>query len=225
MSNTYLQYSQTDTGTDPKTSVIWMHGLGDHGSSFIPLVKEFDLSSCPPIRFIFPHAPERPISVNAGYPMRAWFDIYNGFDDSDLEDSEGIEESRQLITGLIEQEKRRGVPADRILLAGFSQGCAMALYTGLCYPEKLAGIIGLSGYMPLITSSFPMNRNPANQNTPIFLAHGTHDEVVPFTRGENTMELLTSLDYKVEWNAYHMTHTMSMTEVIDLGNWLRQILA
>lgn len=224
MNNTYLQYSQTDTGDNPETSIIWMHGLGDHGSSFIPLVREFDLTGCPPIRFIFPHAPERPITANAGYPMRAWFDIYNGFDDADMEDSEGVAESQRLITGLIEQEKKRGVPSDRILLAGFSQGCAMALYTGLCYPEKLAGIIGLSGYMPLIYS-FPNDRNPINQNTPIFMAHGTQDEVVPFSRGEDAMKLLTSLGYNVDWNAYQMSHTMSMTEVIDLGAWLRQLLA
>ena len=154
MNRTFLQYSQTDTGADPKTSIIWMHGLGDHGSSFIPLVHEFDLTGCPPIRFIFPHAPERPITANAGYPMRAWFDIYSGFEDTDMEDTEGVHESQRLITGLIEQERKRGVPYDRILLAGFSQGCAMALYTGLCFPEKLCGIIGLSGYIPLIYS-FP----------------------------------------------------------------------
>jgi len=136
--SSFLQYSQADTGPDPQVSVIWMHGLGDHGSSFVPLVKEFDLSGCPPIRFIFPHAPERNITANGGYFMRAWFDIYAGFEDSDMEDSEGIIESRDQIIMLIEQEKRRGVPADKIFLAGFSQGCAMALYTGLCYPEKLA---------------------------------------------------------------------------------------
>ena len=106
MNRTFLQYSQTDTGADPQTSIIWMHGLGDHGSSFIPLVQEFDLTGCPPIRFIFPHAPERPITANAGYPMRAWFDIYSGFEDSDMEDTEGVHESQRLITGLIEQEKK-----------------------------------------------------------------------------------------------------------------------
>lgn len=224
MNRTFLQYSQTDTGADPQTSIIWMHGLGDHGSSFIPLVQEFDLTGCPPIRFIFPHAPERPITANAGYPMRAWFDIYSGFEDSDMEDTEGVHESQRLITSLIEQERNRGVPYERILLAGFSQGCAMALYTGLCFPEKLGGIIGLSGYVPLIYS-FPEERHPANQDTPIFLAHGTQDEVVPFSRGEDSMRLLRALNYNVSWNAYHMTHTMSLTEVNDLGDWLRQLLA
>ncbi len=201
-----------------------MHGLGDHGSSFVPLIREFDLTGCPPIRFIFPHAPERAVTANGGYSMRAWFDIYAGFDDADLEDSEGILESQNLIVGLIEREKRRGVSPENILLAGFSQGCAMALYTGLCYPEKLAGIIGLSGYMPLVYA-FPDDRNPANQNTPVFLAHGTQDEVVPFSRGEDTLKLLRSLGYTVEWHAYPMPHTMSMPEVNDLSAWLRQLLA
>lgn len=222
--NKFLQYSQTDTGPDPQVSVIWMHGLGDHGSSFVPLVKEFELTGCPPIRFIFPHAPERNITANGGYSMRAWFDIFAGFDDTDMEDSEGIIESRDLIIGLIEQEKRRGVPADKIILAGFSQGCAMALYTGLCYPEKLAGVIGLSGYMPLMYA-FPDDRNPVNQNTPIFLAHGTQDDVVPFSRAEDTLKLLESLGYNVDWNAYHMGHTMSLPEVQDLSAWLRNLLA
>lgn len=224
MNRTYLQYSLSDTGTDPQTSIIWMHGLGDHGSSFIPLVQEFDLSDCPPIRFIFPHAPEQPISANAGCPMRAWFDIYTDFEDTDMEDSEGIDASRQRIIGLIEQEKRRGVPSDRILLAGFSQGCAMALYTGLSFPEKLGGIIGLSGYMPLI-DTLPDIRHSANQDTPIFLAHGTEDEVVPFSRGESTMHQLCALGYSVQWHTYPMPHTMSLPEVQDISAWLKRHLA
>lgn len=224
MSEPYLDYDQVDTGDDPKVSIIWMHGLGDHGSSFVPLVREFNLTGCPHIRFIFPHAPERPVTINMGYEMSAWFDIFGGFDSADLEDTAGVKESQKLIEELIEQEKARGVPADKIFLAGFSQGCAMALYTGLCYPEKLGGIIGLSGYIPLIRQ-FPSDRNPANQDTPIFMGHGTHDEVVPFSRAEDALNLLQSLNYDVEWHAYQMPHTMSMPEINDISAWLRQRLA
>ncbi|MCL1886730.1 MAG: alpha/beta hydrolase [Betaproteobacteria bacterium] len=224
MSTLRLDYDQVDTGSDPKISIIWMHGLGDHGSSFVPLVQHFDLSGCPPIRFIFPHAPERPITVNTGYEMRAWFDIYGGFDVSDAEDTEGVKESQQLITQLIHQEKERGVPTDKIILAGFSQGCAMALYTALCSPEKMGGVIGLSGYIPLI-NQFPDDRNPANQDTPIFLGHGTYDEVVPFSRAEDARMLLDKLHYNVEWHAYPITHTLSLEELNDISAWLRQLLA
>lgn len=224
MSKIKLDYNEVDTGSDPKISVIWMHGLGDHGSSFVPLVQYFDLSGCPPIRFIFPHAPERTVTANMGYEMRAWFDIYGGFDASDKEDMEGVQESQKLVTQLINQEKERGVPTDKIILAGFSQGCAMALYTALCSPEKLGGVIGLSGYIPLIRQ-FPDDRHPANQDTPIFLGHGTHDEVVPFSRAEDARKLLEKLDYKVEWHQYEITHTLSMEELTDIGVWLRKLLA
>ncbi|MDR0933895.1 MAG: dienelactone hydrolase family protein [Burkholderiaceae bacterium] len=224
MSRLKLDYNQVDTGSDPKVSIIWMHGLGDHGSSFVPLVQYFDLANCPPVRFIFPHAPERPVTVNAGYEMRAWFDIYGGFDASDAEDSEGVQESRRLITDLINQEKARGVPTEKIILAGFSQGCAMALYTALCSPEKMGGVIGLSGYIPLIRQ-FPDDRSPVNQDTPIFLAHGEHDEVVPFNRAEDARELLGKLGYRMEWHAYPITHTLSLEELNDVSAWLRRILA
>ena len=224
MSRLKLDYDQVDTGSDPQISIIWMHGLGDHGSSFVPLVQYFDLAGCPPIRFIFPHAPERPVSVNMGFEMRAWFDIYAGFEASDPEDVEGVQESRGLITQLIDQEKARGVPSEKIILAGFSQGCAMALYTALCSPEKMGGVIGLSGYIPLIRQ-FPDDRSPINQDTPIFLGHGTHDEVVPFSRAEDARNLLKALNYKVEWHEYPITHTLSLEELNDISAWLRQLLA
>ncbi|MCM1128383.1 MAG: alpha/beta hydrolase [Alistipes senegalensis] len=224
MSTLKLDYNQVDTGSNPPVSVILMHGLGDHGSSFVPLVQYLDLTGCPPIRFIFPHAPERAVTINMGYEMRAWFDIYGGFEATDNEDTDGIKESRRLITDLINQEKARGVPAEKIILAGFSQGCAMALYTALCSPEKMGGVIGLSGYMPLI-GSFPDERHPANQDTPIFLAHGTHDEVVPFTRAEDTRRLLDSLGYQVEWHQYPIPHTLSPEELGDIAAWLRRQLA
>lgn len=224
MSRLKLDYNEVDTGSDPKISIIWMHGLGDHGSSFVPLVQYFDLAGCPPIRFIFPHAPERAVSVNMGFEMRAWFDIYGGFDASDKEDAEGVEEAQRLITQLINQEKERGVPSEKIILAGFSQGCAMALHTALCSPEKMGGVIGLSGYIPLI-KQFPEARNSANQDTPIFLGHGTHDEVVPFSRAESARDLLQKLNYNVEWHEYSITHTLSMEELNDISAWLRRLLA
>ncbi len=224
MSTLKLDYNQVDTGNDPKISIIWMHGLGDHGSSFVPLVQYFDLAGCPPIRFIFPHAPERPVTANIGYEMRAWFDIYGGFDASDAEDAEGVQESRHLISQLVEMEKARGVPSDKIILAGFSQGCAMALHTALCSPEKMGGVIGLSGYIPLI-KQFPESRTPVNQDTPVFLAHGIHDEVVPFSRAESAHDLLRKLNYNVEWHDYPITHTLSMEELNDISAWLRRILA
>ncbi|MDR1311326.1 MAG: dienelactone hydrolase family protein [Burkholderiaceae bacterium] len=224
MKTPYLEYSQVDTGKNPVMSVIWMHGLGDHGSSFVPIVRELDLTGVPPIRFLFPHAPERPITINGGFRMRAWFDIYGGFDDAREEDTEGVQESQKYILELLDMEQKRGVSPDRIILAGFSQGSAMALHAALCHPEKLGGVIGLSGYIPLITQ-FPENRHPANQSTPIFLAHGRHDEVVPYSRALDAKQLLSALNYTVEWHAYDMPHTLSLEEIHDISRWLRTLFA
>lgn len=223
MSKTTLDYAQVDTAPNPTASIIWMHGLGDHGSSFVPLVREFDLSACQPIRFIFPHAPERPVTANGGYEMSAWFDIIGGFEAGDREDSAGVKESQGYIEELIAQEIARGVPADKIILAGFSQGCAMALETALCYPEKLCGVIGLSGYLPQL-ETFDSRRHAANQQTPIFLAHGDDDQVVPVNRARDANKVLTSLGYQVEWHEYNMMHTMIMPEIDDISSWLTQLL-
>jgi phospholipase/carboxylesterase len=224
MTKPTLDYDQVDTAPNPTVSIIWMHGIGDHGSSFVPLVREFDLSACPPIRFIFPHAPERPVTANGGYEMRAWFDIFGGFDSADREDAEGVKESQGYIEELIAQEKARGVPADKIILAGFSQGCAMALETALSYPEKLGGVIGLSGYIPQL-QQFDSRRNLANQQTPIFLAHGNDDQVVPVSRAKEALKVLTGLGYNVEWHEYNMMHTMIMPEIDDISSWLTKLLA
>lgn len=223
MTKPILDYDQVETAPNPTVSIIWMHGLGDHGSSFVPLVREFDLSACPPIRFIFPHAPERPVTANGGYEMSAWFDIIGGFEAGDREDSTGVKESQENIEQLIEQEKACGIPADKIILAGFSQGCAMALETALCYPEKLGGIMGLSGYIPQL-ETFDSRRNPANQQTPIFLAHGTADPVVPVGRAHDAHKVLTGLGYTVEWHEYNMQHTLCMPEIDDISSWLTQLL-
>jgi len=219
-----LDYNQVETAPNPTVSIIWMHGLGDHGSSFVPLVREFNLSGCPAIRFIFPHAPERPVTVNGGYEMRAWYDIFGGFEGGDLEDQAGIKESQELVEQLIEQEKARGIPADKIILAGFSQGCAMALETGLCYPEKLGGVLALSGYIPMLPT-FKDRYNSVNKNTPVFLAHGTYDDVVPVSRAKDALKMLTELGQQVEWHEYAMPHTMDMPEIEDISVWLRKILA
>ena len=223
MSTPFLEYAQVETAPNPTVSIIWMHGIGDHGSSFVPLVHEFDLSACPPIRFIFPHAPERPVTANGGYEMSAWFDIFGNFSAADLEDSAGVQESRIRIAELIAQEKARGIPADKIILAGFSQGCAMALETALSYPEKLCGVIGLSGYIPLL-QNFPDRYKTINQNTPVFLAHGSEDGVVPISRALDALTVLQSLGQNVEWHEYEMPHTLCMPEIDDISDWLRKIL-
>lgn len=224
MTKPYLDYSAVETGPNPTVSIIWMHGLGDHGSSFVPLVKEFDLSKCPPIRFLFPHAPERPVTANNGYEMSAWFDIVAGFEAGDFEDIAGIKESQGYIEQLIAHEEASGIKPEKIILAGFSQGCAMALHTALRHPERLGGIIGLSGYIPLI-HSLDTERNTANQDTPIFLAHGKIDQVVPFGRAQDAHAKLKSLGYNVEWHEYQMMHTMDMPEIDDISAWLTKILA
>lgn len=224
MTQTHLDYEEVETGANPTVAIILMHGIGDHGSSFVPLVPEFDLSGCPPIRFIFPHAPDRPVSANGGYEMPAWFDIYGDFADDRREDSEGVSQSKAWIEELIAREKARGIAANKIFLAGFSQGCAMALETGLCYPEKLAGVIGLSGYIPML-KSFGERYNPANKDVPVLFAHGIQDDVVPIERAYHALEVLQELGQNVEWHEYNMPHTLCMPEIIDIGDWLRKVLA
>jgi phospholipase/carboxylesterase len=224
MTKPFLEYDEVETAPNPSVSIIWMHGLGDHGSSFVPLVQEFDLSGCPPIRFIFPHANERPVTANGGYEMSAWFDIFGDFSDDENEDVEGVNQSKQWIEELITHEKGRGIAANKIILAGFSQGCAMALETALCYPEKLAGVIGLSGYIPML-GEFKNRYNASNKDVPVFYAHGTQDEVVPISRAETALNVMNELGQNVEWHEYQMPHTLCMPEIIDIGNWLRKVLA
>jgi len=176
------------------------------------------------MRFIFPHAPERPITANGGYEMRAWFDIVQGFEEGGFEDVAGVKESQGYVEELIAHEKASGIKPENIILAGFSQGCAMALHTALRHPEKLGGIIGLSGYIPLI-GTLESERNPVNQSTPIFLAHGKVDQVVPFERAQIALRKLKSLGYEVEWHEYQMMHTMTMPEIHDISAWLNRVLA
>ena len=223
MTSSALETIQVDTGPNPTASVIWLHGLGASGDDFVPIVRELDLTGLPAIRFIFPHAPTMPVTVNNGYVMRAWYDII-GADLSRREDEKGLRASQAMVEQLIAQEKARGVPAERIVLAGFSQGCAMTLQTGLRHPEKLAGLLCLSGYVPLHTT-IAAERNAANQQTPIFLAHGRGDQVIPVIRAEQSRDLLKSLGYDVEWHEYMIPHSVCQEEVDDIGAWFRRVLA
>ncbi|AKU23826.1 alpha/beta hydrolase [Massilia sp. NR 4-1] len=218
-----LDNIEITTGDQPTVAIIWMHGLGADGNDFVPLVDELDLQGLPAIRFIFPHARTMPVTINGGYVMRSWYDIVH----TDLgrqEDEAGLRASQVEVEALIAREKARGIPAQRIVLAGFSQGCAMTLQTGLRHPEQLAGLLCLSGYMPL-ADKIGAERHAANQATPIFLAHGRMDPVVPFARAIATRELLDSLGYQLEWHEYPMQHSLCLDEVQHLNAWLRKVLA
>lgn len=220
---TLLPHIQVETAPNPGAAVIWLHGLGADGHDFVGLVPELDLSACPAIRFIFPHAPAIPVTVNGGYVMPAWYDIF-GADLIDRQDAAGIRASAQAIAALIEREMARGIPAHRIVLAGFSQGCAMALHTGLRFPRALAGIMALSGYLPL-AEQFAAERSAANTHTPIFMAHGSQDPVVVPARGEASRDLLVKMGYPVQWHSYPMPHSLHPREVADISVFLGQVLA
>ena len=217
-----LESIELETAPEPTAAIIWMHGLGADGADFVPIVRELDLTGCPGIRFIFPHAPTMPVTINNGYVMRAWYDIL-GTDIARTEDEAGLRQAQQSVEQLIEREKSRGIPAARIVLAGFSQGCAMAIQTGLRHPETLAGLLCLSGYVPL-ASTVAAERSAANQNTPIFLAHGRSDQVIPIDRAEKSRDLLQAVCYAVEWHEYRMQHSVCEEEVGDISTWLRRVL-
>ena len=222
---TFLEAVEIETGKNPAASVIWMHGLGADGNDFVPIVNELELDGTPAIRFVFPHAPMRPVTINNGYVMRAWYDVSFGDleGQSRLADERGVRESQAHITALIERETKRGVAAEDIVLAGFSQGGAIALQTGLRHPQRLAGVMALSAYLPL-AESLPQEAAPANNATPIFMAHGTYDPVVPLMMGAGSMTLLTGLGYAVEWRQYPMPHSVCPEEIQDIGAWLQKVL-
>ncbi len=221
-----LESIELETNPNPTAAVIWMHGLGADGNDFVPIVNEIDLSGAPGIRFIFPHAPTRPVTINNGHVMRAWYDIAFG----DLEgktrkaDEKGVRESQAQIGQLIARENSRGIAASKIVLAGFSQGGAIALHTGLRYPETLAGVMALSTYLPL-AESFAQEATPANAKTPVFMAHGTHDPVVPYAMGNSSREQLQQGGYALVWHEYPMQHSVCLEEVADIGRWLTSVLA
>lgn len=225
MTTELLETIEIESDANPTAAVIWMHGLGADANDFVPIVKELDLRNCPAIRFVFPNAPQIPVTLNGGYIMRAWYDIAAaGTDINKREDEAGLRLSQQQIEALIARENARGIPTDKIILAGFSQGCAMSLQTGLRHPQKLAGIMGLSGYVPL-ADKVAAERHAENQATSIFLVHGTVDPVIPIQRAQQSRDLLVNLGYPVEWHDYWMQHSVSPQEITDIGNWLRKVLA
>ena len=217
-----IEVTEVQTGPNPVGSVIWMHGLGADGHDFEPLVPELVRADERPLRFVFPHAPVRPITLNNGYAMRAWYDII-GIDRQSRQDEAGIRSSDAIIRALIRRENERGIPTDRIVLAGFSQGAAMALFSGTRYPEKLAGLMGLSGYI-VLAPKFDAERHNANQTVPVFLAHGTQDPMVALQLGEDARQLLEATQYSVEWHTYPMPHSVCPEEVTDIAEWLRRVL-
>jgi phospholipase/carboxylesterase len=218
-----LQNIEIETAPNPQVAVIWLHGLGADGNDFVPLVNELDLAGLPGIRFVFPHAKTMPVTINGGYVMRAWYDI-TGAELTRREDEGGLRASQRDVEALIAREKARGIPASRIILAGFSQGCAMTLQTGMRHPEKLAGMLCLSGYLPLANVVID-ERTQESLDTPIFMAHGTHDNVVPFARARESKDVLVSLGYQVEWHEYMMQHSLCLEEVQDISKWIRKVLA
>lgn len=214
---------EIETSANPTHSVIWLHGLGADGNDFAPIVPELVAPNWPALRFVFPHAPVRPVTVNGGMPMRAWYDIV-GVDLVSRQDETGMRASIASVETLIARENERGVPTSRILLAGFSQGGAIALSAGLRYADRLAGIIALSTYLPM-QGSFAEERTATNAVAPIFWGHGTGDPIVPLTRGVGSRDLLQSLGYQVSWHTYPMPHSVCAEEVADLRTWMGARLA
>jgi phospholipase/carboxylesterase len=218
---TSLDTIDIDTGAAPTASLIVLHGLGADGNDFVPFAEELDLRAVGPVRFVFPHAPTRPVTINGGYVMRAWYDIAGP---GGPEDEAGLRASQAQVEALIARERERGVPASRIVLAGFSQGCAMTLMTGLRHRERLAGLAGLSGYLPLAARTAG-ERSDANALVPIFLAHGSADPMIPLARATASRDALRALGYGVEWHEYPMPHSVCAEEVRDLNRWLLGVLA
>lgn len=219
---TLLPHVEINTGSNPDAAVIWLHGLGADGNDFAAIVPELDLTGCPAIHFVFPHAPSIPVTINGGYVMPAWYDIFAA-DLQRREDDAGIRRSALAIEALIARENQRGVDTRRIMLAGFSQGCAVALHTGLRHPQPLAGIIALSGYLPL-ADSLASEASAANRPTPIFMGHGSADPMVAIGRAEASRDALRALGYAVQWHSYPMQHSVHPRELQDIALFLRSVL-
>lgn len=217
-----LEVIEIETAKNPTASVIVLHGLGADGNDFVPVAEQLDLGAVGSVRFVFPHAPPMPVTINGGYVMRAWYDIL-GTDLVKREDEAGLRRSQILVEALIAKERARGVDASRIVLAGFSQGCALTLMTGLRCHERLAGLVGLSGYLPL-AGTVAAERHGANRDVPIFLAHGRIDPVIPIARAIASRDALVALGHPVEWREYPMPHSVCAEEIDDLGRWLRGVL-
>lgn len=217
---TILPHITLDTGSAPRHSIIWLHGLGADGEDFVPLAEEMSLPVA--VRYIFPHAPEQPVTINGGYVMRSWYDIV-ATDIGSKQDAAGVRASQWEIEKLISQENARGVLAENIFLAGFSQGGAVALHTGLRHPERLGGILALSTYLPL-ADTLKDEANSASKDTPIFMAHGRSDPIVPYALGMSSKEILEKQGYRLDWHEYAMPHSVCQEEVGDIAEWLSQRL-
>ena len=222
MSSDLLPAVEIETRPNPDAAVIWMHGLGADGNDFVPIVRELDLPASTAIRFVFPHAPTRPVTINGGYVMRAWYDIV-GVDMTNRGDEAGIRDSQQHVERLIAREKARGIAASRLVLAGFSQGGVIALQTGLRHPERIAGIMALSTYLAM-PQALAGEAAAENRDVPIFMAHGTADQVIRYEWADRSRRELEARGYNVEWHAYPMQHSVSIEEVDHIGAWLRRVL-
>jgi phospholipase/carboxylesterase len=216
-----LEAIEIETGSRPDAAVIWLHGLGADGHDFEPIVPELRLPSGPGIRFVFPHAPMRPVTLNQGMRMRAWYDIIQL--GGGPEDEAGVRASQAAVEALIAGEMERGVTAKRIVLAGFSQGGAIVLQTGLRHRERLAGVLALSTYLPLAGTA-EKERSDANRDLPIFMAHGAYDDVIPLRRAEASKDALEKLGYPVQWRTYPMPHSVSPQELADISAFLASCL-
>ena len=210
------------TGDSPKSTIIILHGLGASATDFVPVARELDLRALGDVRFVFPFAPVQPVTINGGMSMPSWYDIL-GADLVRREDERSLRASGVALQALVDREIAKGVPASRIVLGGFSQGCAMTLLAGLRAPRRLAGLLGMSGYLPLAATT-AAERSEANRDVPIFLGHGRADPVVPYARGTGTRDALVELGYSVEWHDYPMQHSVSQEEIADVEAWLLKVL-
>jgi phospholipase/carboxylesterase len=217
-----LEAVEFETGAQPHASIIWMHGLGADGHDFAPIVPELALPPSLSVRFVFPHAPMRPVTINNGWVMRAWYDVRDDAGER-REDEAGVRDSQRAIEGLIEREIARGVPRARLVIAGFSQGGAMALHTALRHPERLAGVMALSCFLPL-PDTLAAEASAANRDVPVFMAHGTGDAVIPLARSRRAVNALQALGYGVEWHEYRMAHAVCPEEINDINRWLVRVL-
>ena len=213
---------ELETGPVPEVSIIWLHGLGADGHDFEPVVPMLGLSNTPAIRFVFPHAPLRAVTINGGMTMRAWYDIVpnaQGFG----ENAQDVREAEGILRGLIERERGRDIAAENIIVAGFSQGGAIALQAALRYPARLGGLLALSTYLPLATT-LAEERNPSNNDIPIFMAHGEFDPLISLSRAQHSRMLLEQLGYVVHWRTYPMPHSVCAQELLDIGHWINRVL-
>jgi phospholipase/carboxylesterase len=218
-----LEAIEIETAPNPDAAVVWMHGLGADGHDFEPIVPELRLPATTRIRFVFPHAPLRPVTINQGHVMRAWYDV-RALAGVRREDEAGVRQSARQIEALLARERQRGIAPGRLVVAGFSQGGAMALHVGLRYADRLAGILALSCYLPL-SNTLPTEASPANRDVPIFWAHGLHDPMIPQAMAEQGRAQLAELGYQIDWHQYPIPHSVSAEEIADVARWLERGLA